>query len=210
MDILKRVKDKRGYLLPYHELFLCVDPGLLEAYDRFYENLTLRENHLDPKTKELVWLGILMGVLEEAGTIHLKRAREAGITDDDISAIVKLTQIAKGFDVLSFVEKKWGQNLIGIAPLEIYEDLVDSVTAKITLPKSTVELIFIAVYSALRNKTALRLHLRRAKTFDLSDEEIAEAMSYIFIPKGANALIEAAKVFMEVVVKGEDNNKPDQ
>lgn len=199
MDILTKVKEKRGYLLPYHALFLCVDPGLLEAYDRFYDRLTLRKNHLDRKTKELVWLGILMGVLEEAGTIHLKRAGEAGVTDADISDIVKLTQIARGFDVLPFIEKKWGQNLPGISPVQIYEDLVDAVTAKTTLPKNTVELIFIGIYSALRNKTALRLHLKRAKAFDLSDEEIAEAMSYIFIPRGGNALIEASEVFMEVI-----------
>ncbi len=199
MDILTKVKEKRGYLLPYHELFFCVDPGLLEAYDRFYDSLTLRKNHLDLKTKELVWLGILMGVLEEAGTIHLKRAREAGVTDDDICAIVKLTQIARGFDVLSFVEKKWGQNLPGISPMQIYEDLLDSVTSKMTLPKTIVELVFIGIYSALRNKAALRLHLKRAKASDLSDEEIAEAMSYIFIPRGGNALIDASEVFKEVI-----------
>jgi len=208
MDILTKVKEKRGYLLPYHELFLCVDPDLLEAYDRFYDRLTLRKNHLDLKTKELVWLGILMGVLEEAGTIHFKRARQAGVTDDDISAIVKLTQVARGFDVLPFIENKWGQALPEISPMHIYEDLIDSVTGKTTLPKSTVELIFIGIYSALRNKTALRLHLKRAKTFDLSDEEIAEAMSYIFIPRGGNALIEASEVFMEVIRKDLYNNKP--
>ena len=201
MDILEKVKEKRGYLLPYHALFLCVDPDLLEAYDRFYDRLTLRKNHLDLKTRELVWLGILMGVLEEAGTIHLKRARQAGVTDDDISDIVKLTQIARGFDVLSFIDKKWKKDLPGISPVQIYEDLIDSLTPKMTLPKNTVELIFIGIYSALRNKTALRLHLKRAKTFNLSDEEIAEAMSYIFIPRGGNALIEASEVFMEVFRK---------
>jgi len=204
MGILEKVKEKRGYLLPYHELFFRIDPDLLEAYDRFYDRLTLRKNHLDLKTRELVWLGILMGVLEEAGTIHFKRARQAGVTDDDISAVVKLTQVARGFDVLPFIEKKWGQDLPGISPMNIYEDLIDAVTAKMAFKKNTVELIFIGIYSALRNKPALRFHLKRAKTSDLSDEEIAEAMSYIFIPRGGNALIEASEIFIEIIDKGAD------
>jgi len=201
-DILARVKKKRGYLLPYHELFFCVDPDLLETYDRFYENLTLKTKHLDNKTKELVWLGILMSVFEEAGTIHLKRGREAGITDAEISDIVMVTQVAKGFDVLLFVKDKWGKHLSDISPMQIYENLIDCVNEKITLPKNIAELVFIGIYSALPIKEALRFHLKRAKAYGLRDEEIAEAISYIFIPRGGNVLIEAAEVFKDVIQKG--------
>ena len=97
---LESVKNKRGYILPYHELFWCISPDLLAKYDAFYEHLTLRTNHLDNKTKELVWLGILISALEEAGTLHIKRARTAGVTDDEIRDVIKMTQIAKGFDAL--------------------------------------------------------------------------------------------------------------
>ena len=46
-------------------------------------------------------MGILISVFEEAGTIHLKRGSEAGINDDEISDLVVLTQVARGFEVLS-------------------------------------------------------------------------------------------------------------
>jgi len=202
-DLIAQVKEKRGYLLPYHELFLCIDPVLLEKYDRFYENLTLKKRHLDNKTKELVWIGILMSVFEEAGTIHLKRGREAGITDDEISDIVMLTQVARGFEVLVFVEEKWRDHIPNVDPMQIYENLIDHLTEKISVPKNIVELVLIGIYSALPVKAALRFHLKRAKAYGLRDEEIAEAMSFIFIPRGGNVLMEAAQVLKDVIQKGE-------
>ena len=206
-EILAGVKKKRGYLLPYHELFACVDPELLDRYDRFYDCLTLHTKHLDNKTKELVWIGILLSASEEAGTIHVERGRKAGITDDEIADVIMLTQVAKGFDVLLFAEEKWGAHLPGINPMQIYERLVDRVTDKLTVEKRTAELVFIGIYSALPLKEALRFHLRRGKSHGLRDEEIAEAMSFIFIPRGGNVLIEASEVLKELVQSGE--LKPD-
>jgi alkylhydroperoxidase/carboxymuconolactone decarboxylase family protein YurZ len=202
-DLIGKVKEKRGYLLPFHELFLCIDPVLLETYDQFYENLTLKNRHLDNKTKELVWIGILMSVFEEAGSIHLKRGRDAGITDDEISDIVMITQVAKGFEVLLFVETKWKDHIPNVDPIQIYENLIDHLIEKISLPRDTAELVLIGIYAALPVKEALRFHLKRAKEYGLRDEEIAEAMSFIFIPRGGNVLIEAAQVLKDVIQEGE-------
>lgn len=203
MDILKEVEEKRGYLLPYHELFWCLDPVLLERYDQFYENLTLKTRFLDNKTKELVWLGILISVFEEAGTIHLKRARDAGVTDGEISDVIVLSQVAKGFEVLLFIEEKWGKYLPNINIMATYSDLIKNLSKNFKLPENIVELVFIGIYSALPIKKALRYHLVRAKECGLRDEEIAEAMSYIFIPRGGNVLIQAAEVLKDVVKNGE-------
>ena len=210
LNIISRVIEKRGYILPYHELFYRVDPDLLAKYDVFYESLTLKTQHLDNKTKELVWLGILMSVFEEAGTIHLKRAREAGITDAEISDIIMLTQVALGFNVILFVKDKWGEPLSGLNPLQIYENLLDRVTEKMTVPKRIAELVFIGIYSTVPIKEALRFHLKRAKAYGFRAEEIAEAMSYIFIPRGANILIGASEVFQEVIEKGASKRETEE
>lgn len=202
-QILESVKKKRGYVLPYHELFWCMDPDLLAKYDAFYEQLTLRTNHLDNKTKELVWLGILISVFEEAGTIHLRRAREAGVTDDEIQDVIKLTQIGRGFEVILFVGEKWQNHLPAIDPLRTYGDLINSVTERTTIPRRLCELVLIGIYCAIPIPKALKYHLLHAKECGLRDEEIAEAMSFIFIPRGGNVLIEAAQVLKDVVKSGE-------
>jgi hypothetical protein len=48
IDVLEKIRGKRRYLLPYHELFSCMDSILLEKYDEFYTEITL-------KTKLLVY-----------------------------------------------------------------------------------------------------------------------------------------------------------
>jgi alkylhydroperoxidase/carboxymuconolactone decarboxylase family protein YurZ len=205
--VLKRMKDKRGYLLPYHELFGWLDPALLENYDQFYTELTLKPKVLDEKTKELVWIGILAAASEEAGTIHLKRARQAGITDDEISEVMLVTQVAKGFDVLLFFDEKWGSFLPGIKPLEAYGQFVRHLKRGFTLPSKTIELIWVGVYAALEIKKALQFHLVHAKEEGARDEEIAEAMSFIIIPRGGNTLLKAAEVLKDLVKAGKF--KPD-
>ena len=207
MDVLKKVKEKRGYLLPYHELFGCMDPLLLEKYDEFYTEVTLKTKVLDNKTKEFVWIGILACASEEAGTIHLKRARDAGITDDEISDVIILTQVALGFNVLRFVEKKWGSFLPNIRVTEVYDRFLKHLKKNVRLPEKTVELIFIGIYAALEVKEGLSFHLLRAKECGVRDEEIAEAMSFIVLPRGANTMLEAAGVLKNLVKEGK--YKPD-
>lgn len=206
-EVLKRVKEKRGYLLPYHEFFGCMDPVLLEKYDQFYTEVTLKSKVLDNKTKELVWIGILACASEEAGTIHLKRGREAGITDEEISDVIIITQVAKGFDVLLFVEEKWGSFLSDIKAMEVYDTFVKHLKKGLRLPGKTVELIFVGIYAALEMKKGLQFHLIKAKECGARDEEIAEAMSFIILPRGGNTMLEAAGVLKDLVKGGQ--YKPD-
>jgi alkylhydroperoxidase/carboxymuconolactone decarboxylase family protein YurZ len=203
--LINKVKEKRGYILPYHELFFCVDPKLLDTYDQFYENVTLVARHLDDKTKELVWFGILIGVQEKAGTLHIKRGKKAGITDREFSEVLTLCQIAMGLDAVTFLEDNWAEHLPGVAPWTIYQDLVEKVVIGMGISPKTIELIFIGIYTALPHlqKKALRFHLKRAKALGVRDAEICEAISYVFIPRGANALIEASAVLKKAVQEGD-------
>jgi alkylhydroperoxidase/carboxymuconolactone decarboxylase family protein YurZ len=207
MDVLKKVKGKRGYLLPYHELFACIDPILLEKYDDFYTELTLKNKVLDNKTKELAWIGILAAASEEAGTIHLKKGRDAGITDEEISDVITLTQIAKGFDVLMFVEEKWGSFFQNIRVMEIYGNLVKQLKKNVRLSEKIVELVFIGIYAALEIKKGLEFHLMKSKECGARDEEIAEVMSFVILPRGVNTMLEAAEVLKNLVKEGK--LKPD-
>lgn len=63
-EVLERVRGKRGYLLPVHELMAEVDVALLDKYDRLSSDLLFNEGPraLDLKTRYLVLLGITTAV----------------------------------------------------------------------------------------------------------------------------------------------------
>jgi alkylhydroperoxidase/carboxymuconolactone decarboxylase family protein YurZ len=184
-----------------------MDPVLLEKYDDFYTEVTLKSKVLDNKTKELVWIGILACASEEAGTIHLKRGREAGITDEEIAEVITITQVAEGFDVLLFVEEKWGFFLPGMKPMEVYAKFVDHLKKGLRLQERAVELIFIGIYAALGIRKGLEFHLLKARELGIRDDEIAEAMSFIILPRGGNTMLEAAGILKNLVKEG--RYKPD-
>ena len=50
---LKKLREKRGYLLPHHGLLAISSPNLLEAYDSTYTALTLDQRVLSEWEK---WL----------------------------------------------------------------------------------------------------------------------------------------------------------
>ena len=203
-DVLKELKDKRGYLHTHHEFFGYSDPPMLEKYDQLYEHLVLKKKFLDNYTKELVFLGILAVTLKEVGgPTHIKRAREAGITANEMAEVFFLAQIAKGVDALSFVGDKWAHLLADTNVWQQYDESIKNLTARIKISKKVVELIFIGLYSALGKKAALRFHLCRANKYGLQDEEIYEAMSYIMIICGGPAMIDAADVLKDVLKKGQ-------
>ena len=203
-EILEEVRGKRGYLLTHHEFFGFADPAMLEKYDQVYQHLTLKEKFLEDRVKEFVWLGILAAVYEEAGgPIHIKRAKEAGLTDREIAEVFLLTQVAQGFDVVSFTRDKWGRLIPGVDLLEAYGLFIDQMAARSGIPARTIELILIGVYAALAKGRALRFHLGRANEHGLKDEEIYEAISYILLPCGAPTLIQAAEVLKEALARGE-------
>lgn len=96
-SILARIRSKRGYLLPFHELLAQHAPDILERYDDYYSQVWLERNVLDPRTKELVAIGIHAAVLEREGLeIHLRRAVAAGATEAEIIEAMTLAGIPAG------------------------------------------------------------------------------------------------------------------
>ena len=203
-EVLATVQAKRGYLLAHHEFFGYSDPAMLEKYDQVYEHLTLKSKFLPERVKELVWMGILSAIFEDAGgPIHVKRARQAGVSDQEIAEAVILAQVASGFDVVDFVKDKWSQLIPAADMLEVYGQFIDHLTTKSKIPSEITELILVGVYSALNKPEGLRFHLIRANQQGWKDEEIYEAMSYILLPCGAPTLIDAAMVLKDTLWKGE-------
>src|SRR5690625_3452327 len=200
--LLGDIKKKRGYTLPYHEHYSILDLNLLENYDRFYENLTLKTRYLDDRAKELVWLGILISVYEKEGTIHVKRAKDAGVTKSEIHDLIILTQLASGINSILFIEKYWADEMLNVNPLKIYKKYIDQFTKESMLENWIIELILIGIYSATSNEIALNIHLKRAAEMQIKGEKILETISFIILPCGGPTLIAASKTLKESVMKG--------
>jgi 4-carboxymuconolactone decarboxylase len=72
-------------------------PRILGAYEQV-SDATLTDGPLDRKTAELVKIGIALGArLESAVHSHVRRAREAGATGDEIQHAVRLGLTTIGF-----------------------------------------------------------------------------------------------------------------
>ncbi len=77
--------------------FAADHPRVIEAYETLGE-ATLTDGPLDRKTCELVKLGLAVGArLEGAVHAHVRRAREAGATADEIRHAIRLATTTLGF-----------------------------------------------------------------------------------------------------------------
>ena len=75
-------------------------PRVIEAYERLGD-ATLGDGPLDRKHAELVKIGIAIGArLEGAVHAHVRRARDAGATPDEIRHAIRLATTTVGFPTM--------------------------------------------------------------------------------------------------------------
>lgn len=196
MDILEVLKAKRGYLLPYHRMLAAHAPELLARYDAFYEKLTLDSNLLTPRWKEFVWIAILAAAREGVGSLHLDRAKLAGLTREEMETAVALSALSEAFPAFRFGIEKWAGWLEPDALGARYLSLVE--TARGDVEPALVELALLVCHGTRLDRTAFALHLRRFGEFGGQAAELSEALSYLFIPMGANLLIDIVEMWREI------------
>lgn len=99
-EVLERVRGKRGYLLPVHELMAEVDVALLDKYDRLSSDLLFNEGPraLDLKTRYLVLLGITTAVGGDPEGIvwSAQRAMQLGATRREVLEAILLVALPGG------------------------------------------------------------------------------------------------------------------
>lgn len=144
---------------------------------------------LDRKTKELVAVAASsVGRCPHCTDGHLAGAREAGATEAEIAEALAVawvqgggTQVVWMKDVFADVlGDDWRQDLIPDADRafwdfkrEVYEDGA--------LPEKTKHLIAVAASSALRCRHCTRFHMESALDAGATREEIAEALSVLWV-----------------------------
>jgi 4-carboxymuconolactone decarboxylase len=97
-DLLDSVSTSRGYSLPLHEVLAEHDPEVLAGYEQMMRSLYLSERRLDGKTKEFVYVAVLvaLGAAEEHIRAHMEKAVREGATKDEVLEAIELAVPAAG------------------------------------------------------------------------------------------------------------------
>lgn len=96
--IIESVRKARGYTLPLHSVLANEDPDVLAAYENMMNALYLKSRRLDGRTKELVYVAVLvaLGAPETHVRAHMERAHREGATPDEILEALELLIPAAG------------------------------------------------------------------------------------------------------------------
>jgi len=96
-EIIRKMREKRGYLLPEWELMARLDPDYTERYDELYSIVLGSERALPIKYKELLAIVALAARGEEEGIeVHIKRALRHGASIREIVEALEVGVIATG------------------------------------------------------------------------------------------------------------------
>ncbi|MEO6158518.1 MAG: carboxymuconolactone decarboxylase family protein [Ilumatobacteraceae bacterium] len=194
------MRAERGYLLSYHEVLARTDPALLEAYRRMYSQLTLEPRHLDARLRELVWTGLLTVAGEHVGSLHLDRALAAGVTVAELRLAVRLAGATASWTALSFAHQNWAA-LLGRPGAEAdYRQMVEIAGAG--LESRDLELVLLVCAAARMCEEQFLNQLRRCYDLGIPEAEIAETVSYVMQPLGANTLLWATDRWLDALADG--------
>jgi alkylhydroperoxidase/carboxymuconolactone decarboxylase family protein YurZ len=197
-DLLERIRTRRGYLLSYHVVYAALDAPFLDAFDRLYNLSILEPRFLAPRERELIWVGIVTLAREEVGEIHLQRAKAAGASARDIRAAMALAGVVEAWRSIEFGATSWPSYVEG--GRGAYLDLFHQ--ARGELEERLGDLIALVLHAAQRNDDAFSLHLQRLVAGGADDPAIAEAVSYLLHPLGANALLWATDHWLAALRTG--------
>jgi 4-carboxymuconolactone decarboxylase len=102
-ELIEKIRNKRTWLLNFHRLLLKNDPQMLEKWDELYSAEKFQERFISAREKELVDLAISTLMRWGPGLqIHIKRAIDLGISEEEISEIFSLTAMSAGIPCMMF------------------------------------------------------------------------------------------------------------
>jgi alkylhydroperoxidase/carboxymuconolactone decarboxylase family protein YurZ len=199
-DVLAAVEAKRGYLLTYHRMLAADNPELLAAYDAFYENLTLKPRVLSAIERELVWAALQVAAREAHGHIHMRRAEKLGLRSPELSDSLAIAGVVESWPALRFGPEHWSEWIkapdIEARYLRLFE------TSRGAVSPAHAEVIAAVCHAARRTHDGMKLHLARAFPAGASIQQMAEALSYMLLPCGGPALIDAVAAWEEAAKAG--------
>ena len=200
-EVVAAFVKARGYILPYQRVLAEDEPQLLESFNAFYTNLTLNPRSFTLRERELVWTALVTASREEVGRIHLQRGIDAGLTPGDLANAIALAAAGEAFSAIEFAATHWQEWMPRSGAVEHYGAIVAS--ARGNIDARIAEIMLLVCFAARNVPEGVRFHLRRAFDHGATGGQVAEALSYLIMPCGANTLIESVDVWIEAAAAGE-------
>lgn len=99
--LINRIREKRGYLHPGHEILARTDPAFLESYNGLYESCLGKSSLLSIKVKEFIAIALLAQQgYDVAVELHMKRAMQNGATPQEIVEALEAATLPGGAPIL--------------------------------------------------------------------------------------------------------------
>jgi alkylhydroperoxidase/carboxymuconolactone decarboxylase family protein YurZ len=193
---LAAVRRKRGYLLSYHRLLHGLDPELLAAYDAFYTRFTLDDAVLSPVEKETVWLALIVATRARVGTIHLKRAAEAGMGGEAIADALALAAACESLDAIGFAGDAFPAWTDEPRLVKRYLKAFEAARGR-TRPV-LAEIAAAVAHAGRRCAPGLRLHLERAFRKGARPAQVGKALSFVLLHCGGPTMLDAMDCWIAV------------
>jgi 4-carboxymuconolactone decarboxylase len=186
---LAEVRRKRGYVLTYHRLMAELDPALLAAYDAFYTRMTLVGRVLSPTEKETVWLALIVATRARVGTLHFRRAAQAGMSRQAIADAVAIGAVCDGFDAAAFGDEAFGEWLPRGGAVAGYLRAFEAARGRIR--PALAEIAAAVAHAGRRCDAGVRIHLARAFRRGARREQLAEGLSFVLLHCGGPTMLAA-------------------
>ena len=199
--LLRRVAAGRGYLLPHHRLLALHAPRALAAYDALYRSLTLEPRALPESSREAVWLALLAVRRKFSWRIHYERACAAGLDAAAVADALALGAHALAEEIHDHGAAEWSA-AVPAAALAATRERVEA-AARGTLPAAVAHLCLAAAHATRGYQPGVRRHVVAALAAGAQPAEVAEALSFVLLECGANALIEATDTWLAAARAGE-------
>ena len=192
--------EKESEKLVYRKMFGAMDPFLLKSWNEFYKNLILKVRDLDLISKELILLCLLTYTKEANGRIHISRAKEAGVTEMQMTSAISLAGAFSTFNSYDFLFENWSKELRLTKVLESYLRGVEQSRGE--LDHKLCEIMGIACHASKRSFKGMQLHLKRAFSLKAKVSEVSEALSYLIMVSSVPTLTDAVLEWSEMANKG--------
>ncbi len=197
MNALERVRRKRGYVLSYHRLLHELDPELLATYDAFYTRLTLVDRVLSPVEKETVWIALIGATRARVGTIHLRRAVQAGMGKDAIADALALAAACESLDALGFAQGAFREWTDETRLVKRYLQAFDAARGR-TRP-ALAEIAAVVAHAGRRNGAGMGIHLVRAFKRGAKRAQVAEGLLFVLLHCGGPTMVDAMECWLNLV-----------
>ena len=102
-ELIMKIKKERDRFLNFYRLLLKTDPEMMKKWDDLYSTEKFKERFLSAREKELVDLGLSTALKWGIGLqVHLKKAVEMGITEQEIMEVFSLTAMTAGIPCMMY------------------------------------------------------------------------------------------------------------